>query len=195
MNLFALFGLIVGGAAYLFANRVQLSPAVFLPLLWIDRAIPFLPATGWIYAGQYLFLAWAFLCFDNLARGSRFIYACVFIQTLAVGIFFIFPISYPRELFAIPPETYSFNYELVVFWRKLDAPYNCLPSLHVSISLLCLSAFETGKLSRFYMTSIVAVLLSVSTLTFKQHYFADVVAGVFLAWFSYWLFFCWKGLS
>jgi hypothetical protein len=35
-------------------NRIHLAPPVELPMTWLDRAIPFIPLTLWIYLSAYL---------------------------------------------------------------------------------------------------------------------------------------------
>jgi membrane-associated phospholipid phosphatase len=190
VTLLGIVFLVLAGAGYLLSNRFPLAPVSRLPMTWIDLIVPFWPATGWIYAAQYPFMIWAFFSFDDPDRRIRFLYACLLMQAMAVTIFLIWPIAYPREQFVTPPGTHAINEALVIFWRTLDAPTNCLPSLHVSGAVLCISAFMTGKASRHFRKSLVcAFLCSASTLTFKQHYFVDVLAGLALGVFCYWIFF------
>jgi len=190
------FCLLVAGVGYLLSNHLHVSAATQLPLSWLDHAIPFWPASGWFYALQYPLLIWAFFSFDNADRRTRFLYACMLMQTIAVAIFVIYPIAYPRELFPMPAETHWINQALVNFWRTLDTPANCLPSLHVSSAALSVSAFKSGKARRFFGVSVLlASLTAASTLTFKQHYFVDILAGLALAGFCYWLMFRRQPLS
>ncbi len=62
-----------------------------------------------------------------------------------------------------------------------DAPYNAFPSLHAGLATVCaIHWWRTGAQGRVAMV-IWAGLLVVSTVFVKQHYVADVVAGVALA--------------
>ena len=179
-------------ALYLVPNRMAGGDAVMLPLTAADRLIPFWPWTGWIYASVYAFLAIAFVGMRDLAVASRFLYACLFAQLVAAAVFVAFPTVYPRELFPLPYGAAANDAALVGFWRSLDTPANCFPSLHVSTCVLCLAACEAGPLRRFrHVAGVVAVLLVASTLTFKQHFVVDLVGGVALGLASYWIFFRW----
>lgn len=183
---------VCAAALYLLPNRMAGTDAVMLPLTAADRLVPFWPWTGWIYASVYAFLAIAFVGMRDLAVASRFLYACLFTQLAAAAVFVAFPTVYPRELFPLPYGATASDAALVGFWRGLDAPANCFPSLHVSTCVLCLAAYGTGPLRRFrYVAAAAAALLIASTLTFKQHYVVDLVGGGALGLSSYWIFFRW----
>jgi len=71
----------------------------------------------------------------------------------------------------------------------VDEPNNCFPSLHVSISFL--ASFVMWRKSRiegvFFL--IWSAAISISTLTTKQHYVADIIGGTLIAIFFYQLMF------
>jgi membrane-associated phospholipid phosphatase len=176
--------LLLAAALYLLPNRAPLLAPLTLPLTAIDTAVPFWPASGWAYAAVYLLLAWTFVELRDFAQASRFLYACLFAQALAAAVFIACPTAYPRELFPVPEDTHPLNAALVEFWRWLDAPVNCLPSLHVAVTVLCLA-----QRKRSLAVVAVGVALCLSTLTFKQHYAVDLLAGLALGAASYALFF------
>jgi membrane-associated phospholipid phosphatase len=69
-----------------------------------------------------------------------------------------------------------------------DSPYNDFPSLHTSLStIIAIHWWRTdhrlGIIAAVWTTLIVA-----STIFVKQHYVADVVSGLLLAWGVSWLF-------
>jgi membrane-associated phospholipid phosphatase len=107
----------------------------------------------------------------------------IFVAFITIGsacflAFLILPTTYPR-----PPLTPHFdllNLPLQIV-HQLDAPTNCLPSLHVGYAFL--SALFVLKQNRLVgnLTIIWAMLVSLSTLTTKQHYVWDVVVGYALA--------------
>ena len=181
---------------YMGPNRIPWDTPGRLPLTVIDRAVPFVPATGWIYAAVYLFLVASFVAMRDLVRVSRFLYACALVQLVAAALFVAWPIAYPRELFDVPAGTGPANAALVAFFRGLDAPVNCFPSLHVTTAVLCAVALRP-QLSRAGWGVVVALalLLAASTLTFKQHYFADVAGAVPLAALGWFVFFRWKRIE
>jgi membrane-associated phospholipid phosphatase len=69
----------------------------------------------------------------------------------------------------------------VALLYRLDPPYNLFPSLHLSMALLAgLAAWKASR--RYGATALAGVaLIGVSTLTVKQHFIADGVAGIALA--------------
>jgi membrane-associated phospholipid phosphatase len=184
--------ILISALLYLVPNTLYTSSGAGLTLSALDRSVPFLPATGWLYASIYLFLLWTFVRMRDLNRVSRFLYACVFAQFAAAVVFVCYPVIYPRELFPVPAGTHAWNEAFVYFWHRIDGPANCVPSLHVSTSLLCAVAFERTRRRDAAIVFALAVLFSMSTLTFKQHYFVDVVTGLGLGLISYWIFFRWR---
>jgi membrane-associated phospholipid phosphatase len=111
-------------------------------------------------------------------RGVRTALAS-FIGVTAVlfAVFLAYPTAYPRPewtgggLLSLP---------LALIYR-IDLPRNCLPSGHVTAAFL--TAFAVRQCRPRLGAALIfwAVAISVSTLTTKQHYFWDVVAGVLLS--------------
>ena len=174
--------LALAGAGYLFTNRFPAHAPMVLPLTELDRAIPFWPVTGWLYAAQYGFLLWAFLSLRGPAARLRFIGAGMMMQALAMLCFWLWPVSFPRELGPVPADAWSLHAQLSEFWRTLDGPGNCLPSLHAANAVLCVAVFWShgpARRWRFWAFAL-GMLCAGSTLTFKQHYVVDVLAGLVL---------------
>lgn len=174
--------LALAGAGYLFTNRYPAQAPVLLPLTTLDWAIPFWPATGWLYAAQYGFLLWAFFSLRGAATRLRFIGAGMTMQALAMLCFWLWPVRFPRELWPVPADTWPVHAQLADYWRTLDGPGNCLPSLHVANAVLCVAVFwwhGPARRWRFWALAL-GMLCAASTLTFKQHYAADVLAGLLL---------------
>jgi len=69
-----------------------------------------------------------------------------------------------------------------------DKPYNCFPSLHVAQCFL--AAFTCHRVHRGvgFAAGVWASLVALSTLYTKQHYVADVVAGIPLAYAAHLVF-------
>jgi membrane-associated phospholipid phosphatase len=71
-----------------------------------------------------------------------------------------------------------------------DTSFNCFPSLHAAVSTICFYAwFQYAKIKPGKTTEAVAIIAFViaagailSTLFIKQHYIADEIAGIALAW-------------
>lgn len=160
---------------------------VLLPLTRLDRAIPFWPVTGVLYFGAFVFLLLTFMVlWPNRLRASGFLHACLLAQTVGMLCFLLWPTAYPRGLYPLPASSGPIGAALVNWCRSKDLAVNCLPSLHVSTVVICV-AFLRGTRG-FVPALLVSVPLALSTLTFKQHYVADVVAGLALGLVSAGLF-------
>jgi membrane-associated phospholipid phosphatase len=67
------------------------------------------------------------------------------------------------------------------FLYDADPPYNCFPSLHVAHSFVsALAAYRVHHTLGFVAVSC-AWLVAISTLFTRQHYVADLIAGILLA--------------
>ena len=67
-----------------------------------------------------------------------------------------------------------------------DPPRNCFPSLHVASPFV--AAFACYRVHRGVglAAGLWAALIAASTVFTKQHYVADVIAGIFLAAWFFW---------
>jgi membrane-associated phospholipid phosphatase len=184
--------LFVGGAAtlllYQLTNRVHLFEPQLLPFGRVDKAMPFLPWTIWIYFTEYAFFVYAYFFMRDLKLVTRYYYAYMTILLVSETVFVLFPVTYPRSLF--PAVGDSINIHAMNFMRNyMDAPANCLPSLHVSscyISSLCFWQENKWKSAFLVMWS---SFVAFATMTTKQHYFTDVWTAMILTAVCYWFFF------
>jgi hypothetical protein len=179
-------------AMYALPQYWQPRAAMLLPLTALDRSIPFWPASGLVYFAVFPFLLASFLLLPDRERATRFLYASLLAQLIGMACFLLWPTTYPRELFDVPPDTGALGRALAGFVRAVDAPVNCLPSLHVSTVAICVAS-QYG--SRWFRPALLAgIVLALSTLTFKQHYVADALAGLALGLGSWWTCFRWPRL-
>jgi membrane-associated phospholipid phosphatase len=178
---------LISALMYFVPQHVRLTDPVYLPMTALEKAIPFWPASGVVYFAVFPLLLGTFLLLRDLGQATRFLYACLFAQTVGMICFLLWPTAYPRELFALPQSTSALGAALVTFCRSMDTPANCLPSLHVSTVVLCVGALRTRRL--FVPAVLISIPLALSTLTFKQHYVADVIAGLVLGLLACMIFF------
>jgi hypothetical protein len=188
----ALATVLVCAAMYFIPQHWRIGVPVELPLTALDRAIPFWPSSGVVYFAAFGFLLATFLLLRDRDEATRFLYASLLAQTVAMLCFLVWPVQYPRELYPLPADSSAIGSALVQYVRGTDAPVNCLPSLHVSTVVICALALR-GR--RWSGAALLAVAASTSsTLTFKQHYVVDAVAGAVLGIAAWWCCFQWKGL-
>jgi len=144
----------------------------------LDSIIPYLPSTAYIYL---LHVPYVGLSFFLLKEEKVFIEALTSIilcVAFSCTIFLIFPLSYARPDTVLEGSGSFLMYLIHLF----DRPTNTLPSLHVSmVFTLYFYVKEVlgkkGGLVAFFL----AILISLSTLTTKQHYIIDVLSGFALA--------------
>ena len=161
----------------------------------LDNAIPFVPQMVIFYV--YLFyplviLTMLYFAFVEYRKGYALGWSLVAINAIAVAIYIVFPVStfwYRQDLLAHPMVGNFWATQVYNVFAN-DTSFNCFPSLHAAVSTICFYAwFRYAKIKPSKATKAVAVLAFViaagailSTLFIKQHYIADEIAGVALAW-------------
>lgn len=168
---------------YLFiANRAAVG-TVYAPELPWDRAVPLQPTWALIYGALYMFLiVLPVLVVREEAHIRRTFWAYLAVWITAYVCFLVYPTVAPR-----PPEVVGDGFAVwgLRFLYDADPPYNCFPSLHVAHSFV--SALTCYRLHRRLglVTLLFASVVAVSTVFTKQHYIADVVGGIVLAFVAY----------
>jgi membrane-associated phospholipid phosphatase len=181
-SIWGIFGGLVTAVCYMLSNHFHLFEPQYLPMSWVDTAVPFLPLSVWIYASEYAFFVAVYFTLKDNLNLNRVFYAFMALQLVSGLIFVLWPTTYPRYLFPLDPQavdTLTFN--LFQSIREADSPANCCPSLHVSSVLIGALAFLNEQKSKSWFFLLWAVGIAVSTLTTKQHYLVDVLGGWGLA--------------
>ncbi len=155
----------------------------------LDKAIPFMPEFVWIYQSLLPVIA---LTMVLLVKSKRLFFntfwACL-LATLIIHMFWIaFPSFYPRP--ELDPRTLSEAFVQLSY--DIDNSSNTFPSGHVGFSWIMylgarqsMLARKLPALSRLYL--LWAIGVSLSTLTIKMHYVVDVVGGLAIASFCFYL--------
>jgi membrane-associated phospholipid phosphatase len=182
--LFSLASLLYG-----ISNHLHfIEPRLLRMTAW-DQGLPFVPYTVWIYISEYIYCVLIYcLCRDTLNL-NKYLYSFISLQTMSVLIFILWPTTYPRELYPIPA---GLGFWTNLSWSLLrigDTPANCCPSLHVSSVLLCGMLFLNEQRRKLPAFLTWGVLISLSTLTTKQHYIVDVITGSAMACLFHWIFY------
>jgi membrane-associated phospholipid phosphatase len=179
----------VASLLYVLSNRFHFSEPRLLPMTAWDQGIPFLPHTIWIYISEYVYFVLIYcLCRDTLNL-NKYLYSFFALQTVSVLIFLLWPTTYPRELYPIPEGLGFWTHLAWTTLRAGDTAANCCPSLHVSSVLLCGMLFITEQRNKLPFFLSWGILISLSTLTTKQHYIIDVVTGLAMACIFHWIFY------
>jgi hypothetical protein len=154
----------------------------------VDNVMPFWPWTVWIYFTEYAFFVYAYFWLNDLRLVTRYYYAYMAILLFSITVFLLFPVTFPRDSY--PAIGDSISVSALNFLRMyMDAPANCLPSLHVSSCFISSLCFWQESRWRAVLLSLQSCLVAISTMTTKQHYFVDVWTAMILTGVCYWFFF------
>jgi membrane-associated phospholipid phosphatase len=160
----------------------------------LDNVIPFVPE--WAIFYLYLFyplsaLTMAYFAFVEFRRGYALAWSLILVNLAADIIYAVFPVTtdiYRAQLLAHPLTGNPFAAAMYAHF-KADPSFNCFPSLHAAIAVLCFYAWyryarvRPNRITRGIAMGMLVVAIGVilSTLFVKQHYIADEVAGIILA--------------
>ncbi|MFI5368934.1 MAG: phosphatase PAP2 family protein [Spirochaetia bacterium] len=168
----------------------------------LDNLIPFAPE--WAIFYLYLFypvsvLTMAWFAFIEYRRGISLAFSLVLINLAADLVYVVFPVTtdiYREALLAHPLAGNPFAAAMYAHFGS-DPSFNCFPSLHAAVSVICFYAWyryarvKPNRITRVIAIGmlIVAIGVVLSTLFVKQHYIADEIAGIILAWgIGRWMF-------
>lgn len=150
----------------------------------LDRAIPFVPWTWWIYFPHYVL---GVIITTVMIPDPRIIFrvmlAITIGQFLSITCYFILPSTYPRPTDvgnADPITTAALHW----FWG-VDPANNTFPSTHVANAFMtALGAWLANHRIRWYsLVSAIGVLITIHTT--KQHYLVDAIGGLTVAYVSF----------
>jgi membrane-associated phospholipid phosphatase len=161
---------------YIYLQHHHFFPAMVMPVSSLDRLVPFIPQTVWIYLSLYLLMPIGPFLMQR--RGELLGYASgiVLIGVIADVIFILWPSMSPR------PEVPVSNpaYRALI---SVDNSFHAFPSLHAAFavySAMC-GIFVLRESARFQLWRpglwVWAFLILLATLTTKQHVLADILAG------------------
>ena len=202
---------------YLFAfGTVAIVMGMYFPLSFltegrsydlttdIDRAVPFMPWTWWIYFPIYLVgILFAVGTFRDLDVYLRALICMILGQLIITVCYWFLPSTYPRPCYEWVDGSFVMQQEalctavsgtmktvMIWFWN-IDPPNNTFPSAHVALSAMTALAMWHERNRYRWVSILVAIGVFVTVHTTKQHYFADAVAGLLVAIFTYFLIFRW----
>ncbi|HCC23131.1 TPA: hypothetical protein DF272_03055 [Candidatus Falkowbacteria bacterium] len=183
------YGVIAFGAGgYILTNHISYPHTSQLPLTLIDQQVPFWPWTIIVYSLIFgLVVIMPFLINEEFMLRRALLGATVLIS-LNLMVFVLFPVEYPArpdmDTIMMAGSFWADVYSLI---HRLDTTSNCFPSMHVSMSTLFVLVFYRTRPKLFRLFAGLAVIISFSTLTTKQHYVIDVAAGLILGGLSYYI--------
>ena len=170
---------------YSVVNHWPMERFVF-PLSEMDIIIPYIDWSYIIYLSAFV---QALFVMKSIPKRLLPIYIAGPSVAIIVGVIFfiLYPVEYPRNLF---PD----NNILINFFRNIDLPGNCFPSLHVTMTILFAHIYamilqveniisKRLLILKSSMMWLWTISIIVSVLTTKQHYLMDVFGGIALSAF------------
>jgi hypothetical protein len=156
-------------------HRVSTSSST-LPLTALEASIPFVPLTVWPYLAMLASELVLPLFVRKRGEFLRLLVGYAIAMTIAFTIYAVWPTHYPRPPQPLDDTVSAWAYRWLV---TLDTPECCLPSGHVIVPAL--ASWSAYRDRRRIWPIMLVLVLTPSVLTTKQHYIADVVAGLALA--------------
>jgi membrane-associated phospholipid phosphatase len=146
--------------------------------IFLDPRIPYL---AWTFVIYYLALPYVMAMGTIVAgtlpsrRGFHAIAAFAVLIVIGGALQLEFPARSPWPAQVTPVQRF--------FHEISFDPFVCLPSMHVALATLtaALSADVFRSPRAKFLNGSVAIAISISTLTLKEHYLLDVIAGVLFA--------------
>jgi len=141
----------------------------------LDKLIPFLPESAWIYQSLFFLLPIALFIQPNQPTLVRFVCGfCLLVLSFSI-IFWFYPTALPEPIY---PAKIPLGFRYLVM--EIDVHKNVFPSLHAALSIYAgasIFILERRNKIRCSLLIIWIAILLISTLTTKQHIIIDVVAG------------------
>ena len=163
---------------YTLINNFSSTRDSYQLILPLDLSLPFIPIFVIFYLLTFIYVILVpYLLIKDKKKFLALSLSFIFTMLIAYIIFLVFPIKMVLKVSTLGS---GFLDNLVQITYLMDAPgFNSFPSLHVALSLLTSLIIYTNDKKHWWVW-IAFILISLSTLFIKQHYFIDVVAGVLL---------------
>ncbi|MCO4795234.1 MAG: inositol phosphorylceramide synthase [Bacteriovoracaceae bacterium] len=167
---------------YSLTNQFPIFEPQYLPLTFIDKAIPYIPWSSWIYITLHLYDISIIFKLKSSRNLTRFAIAGMASSIISTLFFVFLPTTYPRV--SLDP----INPDLGMVWiQKMDTPINCFPSMHIASVAFSFMFYQLERKGVSKVYSVWGLLICLSTITTRQHYFVDAIGGLVLALFCFWI--------
>jgi len=161
--------------AYMFTNILTDFRDPVSVYSYIDTYIPFIESSIIFYATGYpVLLGLPVLLLDTRKEFLQAMIGIGFIALTSCLVFLVLPTTTFR------PNVVNTVFETpYIYLHLLDGPYNCLPSMHVSLS--CFVGWFLHKQDFKTWPLVIAFLVTISTVLTKQHAIIDIFGGLIIA--------------
>lgn len=164
------------GIVYHLSDRLQGGGRLITPS-WVDNLIPFSASAIWLYLSFFLIIPLGYFLAPLTA--VRWLARAMQISALGAGAIYL---GWPTTLQYPVDVGMGMSAQFLSVLTVVDSAQNCLPSLHITLTILAVWAISKGK--RPLRTSVFilwGVAIAFSILQLKRHLFVDLVGGIVLA--------------
>lgn len=170
------------GVVYSLTDRLQGS-GTLLPPSAIDRWIPFSPMAIWLYLSFFIIIPLGYL----LAPMPRVKWLRTAMQLTALGAGAVY-LWWPTTM-AYPQDSgVGVSSKLLAALTQVDSLQNCLPSLHMALTVLAVWALSDRlRKVRTALLMLWALAIAFSILQLRRHLLVDLASGALLAFLAGWL--------
>lgn len=186
----ALFALQYG--AYRFANLLSIWTGTinysYIPKIPFDNYIPLLPSFVIVYVFSYVFWIGGFIAASKTEKDNYINFLFVIFLSIFIGflILWLAPTKMDRKAEGLIDAAnkngpFAWILNLVYSADGDEIAINLFPSFHCLLSLCCyLAVFRRKEIHIWFRiySLVMVVLISMSTVFTKQHYFVDILGGL-----------------
>jgi len=182
----ALYEMILGwgtvGLVYLGLGWRDSQP-VTIPELWLDHQLSFAPTAIWMYLSFFILIPYTyFSVHPNTLCRLRY---SMQISALVSGLFFFL---LPTQLNYPPINQQGISADLLKVLIGIDSHQNCFPSLHASLTTICVIMLcDKEKKVRSLLFLVLGVAIGISIIKLRRHLTIDVGAGILVGVVAYYL--------
>lgn len=155
-------------------------PSIYYFPSIIDRNVPLIPASVWIYSSYYLLHPLAIIAVWHKNPDSPLLVVLIISTLVSSLIWWIFPNGVKRPKIN---SVKTLHQKLLSYIYTKDSDSNGFPSGHISHTIICCYFLMLSYPSLFLPIYLWCVAICISTLTTKQHYFIDYIFTVPLTLF------------
>ena len=151
--------------------------------IWMDDKIPFYPIWIWPYSFfYYIMIGLVFARITSIEEGINLMFGGILLLFFQSLFFLVIPVTVPKEYRQYKVDSISKKY--LNFVQRLDNGRNCFPSMHCSVATYV--GLLLVPILGVYAYLFIGIIV-VSCVLVKQHQVLDLVPGMMLGWFVYYI--------
>lgn len=154
----------------------------------IDTWFTLKPHWIWIYSGLYYpIIIFMIFSFQNMRHFNYTVFSFFMLLVFQMLFFLFLPVKTP-DSWRLHTQGNNLSVRFLNYVQSMDKSSNCFPSMHVSVSTLTACHLFINLPDLGYFIFLFPVIIALSALYTKQHYFWDLLPGAGLGALCFKLF-------